>query len=349
MALQVAQAGAIADRGTGGNLKNCGPTNSIDNFSIRGNALDRLDTSSYEDVTKGEDTMSQLMILPTTAIQEDLTDAIFSDLLRSLIQQRDTSAGSDLSYPPERTLNTTTGTSNRSLRGKRAAYQSQKSASATAPRVEYKGQPLVPTTASPNSTDADLVDQAAVGNERAYEMLVQRYEKQVWHFVYHHMARTDDVQDIVQFVFLQLFLFLPRLQGHLISTKSQQPLKSWLFQVARNRCHDERRKKHLLLFSDLDTAASEEESSPFEYLPDTSPLPDETVEQQDQQRLIQDAIQTLPSHFRSIVSLRYREDLTFREIGQRLHIPENTAKTYFQRARPLLRTALASLWEERCC
>jgi RNA polymerase sigma-70 factor (ECF subfamily) len=142
---------------------------------------------------------------------------------------------------------------------------------------------------------------------------------------------------------LQLYLFLPKLQGHLISTRSQRPLKSWLLRVARNRCVDERRKQHpCLFFSDLE-AATEEESSLLEYLPDTAPLPEETVEQQDQQRLLQEAIQALPSHYRSIVFLRYREELTFREIGRRLSISENTAKTYFQRARPLLRTALASL------
>lgn len=300
--------------------------------------------------------MSQLMILPSPAKQEDITESIFSDLLRSFPQQRGISVGNDLSCPPDHPLNTTADTinrslqsntdaTNRSLQSKPSKHQSQKSAGETAGRVEHKLQSIGSVRISQSSTDADLVDQAAAGHERAFELLVERYEAQVWQFVYHHLARTDDVQDIVQFVFLQLFLFLPRLEGHLFSTRSQQPLKSWLFQVARNRCHDERRKKHQLLFSDLDTA-SEEETSPFEYLTDTAPLPEETAEQQDQQRLLLDAIQTLPSHFRSIVSLRYHEDLTFREIGQRLHIPENTAKTYFQRARPLLRTALASLWEE---
>jgi RNA polymerase sigma-70 factor (ECF subfamily) len=192
------------------------------------------------------------------------------------------------------------------------------------------------------STDADLLAQAAIGNERAFELLVQRYETQIRQFVYYHLARTDDVQDVVQFVFLQLYLYLPRLQGRLVFTRSQQPLKSWLFQVARNRCLDEHSKKHLFLFSDL-PAVSEEESSPFEDLPDTAPFPEEVVEQQEQQRLLQGAIQTLPSKLRAIVSLRYREELTFREIGHRLNIPENTAKTYFQRARPLLRTALTCL------
>jgi RNA polymerase sigma-70 factor (ECF subfamily) len=38
--------------------------------------------------------------------------------------------------------------------------------------------------------------------------------------------------------------------------------------------------------------------------------------------------------------LRYAAQLSFSEIGQALNMPEATAKTYFQRAKPLLRTAL---------
>jgi RNA polymerase sigma factor (sigma-70 family) len=290
--------------------------------------------------------MSPLMILPAPAVQEDFTPSIFSDLLRLLLQQSGTSAGTALSCPGDRTTNPTADTIKRSLPSKWSEHQPQQLASATAGWVEYTSQPIILASASQTFMDADLVEQAAAGNERAFELLVERYESQVWQFVYYHLAHTDDVQDIVQFVFLQLYLSLPRLQGHLFSTRSQQPLKSWLLQVARNRCYDERHRKHHILFSDMETT-SEEEINPFESLPDTAPLPEETVEQQDQQRLLQDAIQMLPSHFRSIVSLRYREELTFREIGQRLRIPENTARTYFQRARPLLRVALASLEGER--
>jgi RNA polymerase sigma-70 factor (ECF subfamily) len=113
-------------------------------------------------------------------------------------------------------------------------------------------------------------------------------------------------------------------------------------QVARNRCHDEYRKRHPCLFSEFEIE-TDEEISPLEYLTDTTPSPEDYVDLWDQQRLLQAAIQTLPSHFRSIVSLRYQEELSFREIGCRLNIPANTAKTYFQRARPLLRKALACL------
>src|SRR5207249_11639668 len=70
------------------------------------------------------------------------------------------------------------------------------------------------------------------------------------------------------------------------------------------------------------------------------PLPEELAEQSDLQYRLQGAIQTLPIKFRSVVLLRYAGQLSFSEIGQTLNMPEATAKTYFQRAKPLLRTAL---------
>jgi RNA polymerase sigma factor (sigma-70 family) len=268
--------------------------------------------------------MSLLRALPTPTQQEGFTEFIFSDQLRSILQER-----GDASEATER-----------------PEHQPSKPAHAAAHEmrgwVEYEPQPLMPKSSSQDTTDAFLVEQAATGNERAFELLVQHYETPIRQFVSHHQVCAEDAQDVMQFVFLQLYLYLPRLQGRLVSPHCQRPLKAWLLKVARNRCYDERRKKHLCLFSELETTTGEG-TSPFECLADTAPLPEATVEQQDRHRQILAAIQTLPSRFRSIVSLRYREELTFREIGHRLNIPENTAKTCFQRARPLLRAVLASL------
>jgi RNA polymerase sigma factor (sigma-70 family) len=66
------------------------------------------------------------------------------------------------------------------------------------------------------------------------------------------------------------------------------------------------------------------------------------AEYHDLQKSLQQAIQSLPPKFRSVVQLRYTKELSFGEIGRLLNMPENTAKTYFQRARPLLRAALVS-------
>ena len=59
------------------------------------------------------------------------------------------------------------------------------------------------------------------------------------------------------------------------------------------------------------------------------------------QRLLE-AIETLPSRYRAVVLLRYTDQLSYREIGQALSMPESTAKTYFYRASKQLRSLLGS-------
>ena len=119
-------------------------------------------------------------------------------------------------------------------------------------------------------------------------------------------------------------------------------LKAWLFQVARNRCLDELRRKRAIHFSELEAANDDDDLSPLAIMPDTRPLPEEIAERNDLQRSLRRAIESLPPKFRSVVLLRYAGQLSFSEIGQTLSMPEATAKTYFQRARPLLRAALTA-------
>ena len=75
---------------------------------------------------------------------------------------------------------------------------------------------------------------------------------------------------------------------------------------------------------------------------DPGPLPEEIVERYDLQHVLQTAIQSLPPKFRDVVTLRYLAQLSFSEIGKTLHMPEATAKTYFHRAKVLLRKTLTT-------
>ncbi len=184
-------------------------------------------------------------------------------------------------------------------------------------------------------SDGMLALQSLDGNERAFEGLVERYRPALFKFVFNILRDYDQACDILQQVFLQLFMTLPRLNAN-------KPLKSWLFQVARNRCLDELRRKRLVRFSELDTFTDEEESEVLTFVPDPRPLPEEIVEHHDLQEKLLRAIQCLPPKFRSVVFLRYAAQLTFSEIARKLGMPEATAKTYFSRAKPLLRASLAS-------
>ena len=182
-------------------------------------------------------------------------------------------------------------------------------------------------------SDSILAQQSIAGDQRAFEILVQRYSTPLFNFICRFLGDYDQACDILQQVFLQLYISLPNL-------RTGDPLKAWMFQVARNRCLDELRRKHAIHFSELEPASDDDELSPLATLPDTAPLPEELAERRDLQQCLQKAIQTLPPKFRSVVLLRYAGQLSFSEIGQALKMPEATAKTYFQRAKPLLRAAL---------
>ncbi len=187
-------------------------------------------------------------------------------------------------------------------------------------------------------TDGMLVQQALAGDQNAFASLVQRYNVAIFNFICHCLGDYDLSCDVSQQVFLQLYISMPTL-------RTGEPLKAWLFQVARNRCLDELRRKKAIHFSELEASDDEDDLSPLAIVPDNSPLPDEMAERSDLQTRLHQAIDSLPPKFRSVVLLRYTSQLSFSEIGKTLNMPEATAKTYFQRARPLLRTAMASYWK----
>lgn len=195
------------------------------------------------------------------------------------------------------------------------------------------------TAQQPAYPDGVLAQRAMSSDQQAFEMLVNRYSTSLFSFIYHYLDDYDKACDILQQVFLQLYLSLANL-------RTSEPLKPWLFQVARNRCLDDirqRNRRRNVYFSELETPNEEGESPLLFSIPDTGPQPEELAENHDLQRRLHLAIEALPPKFRSVVFLRYTAQLSFSEIGAVLSMPTATAKTYFQRAKPLLRTHLSKL------
>jgi len=184
------------------------------------------------------------------------------------------------------------------------------------------------------SSDNELVQQALAGDMSGFETLVERYNRMLTNWAYRILRNRQQVEDVIQFVFLQLFLSLDTLHA-------DKSIKAWLFRVVHNRCMDELRRIQPMNFSELKVLEEVEDVFiPFEFMPDPTPLPEEIAEQHELQQQILRAISVLPPRLRSVVFLRYTLQKSFFEIGQILNIPEATVKTYFHRAKPFLRSAL---------
>ena len=203
-------------------------------------------------------------------------------------------------------------------------------------------QATIPTTHAWHVIhDGELVYQAQQGSQEAFELLVERYRIPLASFISRYISDYDQRSDMVQQVLIQLYLSLPKL-------RTEGSLQSWLFQVARNRCIDELRRtqrRHYSYLSELEERDElDEQYQPFELL-SSDPSLEEMVEQQEVKQKLYTAIQHLPPHYRRIVWLRYTASLSFVEIGHAVNIPENTAKTYFYRAKDVLRRLLTGAFD----
>ena len=187
-------------------------------------------------------------------------------------------------------------------------------------------------------SDEELARQFIAGDVSAFEQLVMRYSKPVYNFALNFLGDPDEADEAAQLTFVQIYQSLPR-------ARLDAPLKPWIYQIVRNKCIDLwRARKGVLSLSARVEPAGDEEPDPQDVEPaDPLPLPEELVERKDLQRILRNAIKALPLKYRTAATLRYVNEFSFAEIARTMGVPENTAKTYFQRAKAILRRKLRDI------
>lgn len=175
--------------------------------------------------------------------------------------------------------------------------------------------------------DGQLVQRALQGNEVAFEVLVHRYRPGLFQTILSCLGDYDTACDVFQQVLVQLYRSLP-------SLNYDSSLKAWLSHITRHKIIDEVRRKRSIPLSGLEGT---EEQEVLLSLVDPAFLPEELLEYRELQRQVKEAIASLPERYQKVVELRYSTQMSFSEIGRLIGIPQATAKTHFQRAKPLLR------------
>ena len=181
------------------------------------------------------------------------------------------------------------------------------------------------------ASDEQLATLAAAGSTLAFQALAERYSQPAFTYAYHFLGDYDDAHDAAQEALIQLYQALPKARHDL-------PFRPWFYTIVRHKCLDALRQRRPLLRRAWRDQTDAEDAA--ERVPDPAPLPEEIYERRDVQRVLHEVIAALAPKYREVVLLRYATDLTFEEIGEVLHMPVNTVKTRFQRAKGLLRPLL---------
>ncbi len=185
--------------------------------------------------------------------------------------------------------------------------------------------------------DLDLVRAFRKGDEKAFEELVRRYQRQVANVIYLILGSRNDVDDLTQEVFLRVYRSLSRVE---VTTS----LFSWIYRIAVNMAIDELRRRKIRRTLSLDffsEAVLEREKKT-----DDTSGPSAQVLSDEQKEKVLDAIRKLTPAHRAALVLREYEGLSYREIAETLNITEQAVKSRIFRSREELKRILKDYFEE---
>lgn len=173
-----------------------------------------------------------------------------------------------------------------------------------------------------------LVEAHKHGNREAFTEIVREFSPGLYAHALRRLGDPRAAEDAVQETMLRAYRALPRFNG-------EYHLRAWLHRILTNVCHDEgnrRRRDGVLLeraVSLVDTSAPSADE-----VVEVLPLPGDRM---------QEALEALPGGYRDALVLRYGDDLSFREVADRLSITEENARARVHRGRTALKRALGSV------
>ena len=198
---------------------------------------------------------------------------------------------------------------------------------------------MIPALAEMNSatTDVELVHRAKAGDLAAFEELVTGHERQIYSLVYRILQNSHDSEDVTQQAFLSAV-------ENLAKFREESSFATWLYRIATFAALKVIRKR-----KGLDTVSLEEATEPREdydsiphpeYIADWKQSPEQLVERNETQRLLDDALTKLDEKHRLVFLLRDVEGLSVAETAEALGLSESNVKMRLLRARLQLREEL---------
>jgi RNA polymerase sigma-70 factor (ECF subfamily) len=166
--------------------------------------------------------------------------------------------------------------------------------------------------------DRELVERCQRGDGAAFDLLVRRYQRPIFHLTRRYLRHDTDAEDVTQRALVQAFLRIGSFRG-------ESKLRSWLYRIAIN----------LALNAVRDRARQNRPTEP-EDAPDVA---DPVVLAQSRRRLLH-AVDRLSPKQKLVVELRAFEELSFREVAEVVGGTEDAAKVNFHHALKRLRQLL---------
>lgn len=174
-------------------------------------------------------------------------------------------------------------------------------------------------------TDQQLVEKVQAGDNRAFDLLVLKYQSKIQGLVSRYVNDTHEVQDVTQEAFIKAYRALPRFRG-------DSAFYTWLYRIAINTA-----KNHLVA-KGRRPPGSDVEIDDAEHYEGGGALrdmenPENQLFSQELSDVVNNAIKELPDDLRSAVTLREFDGLSYEDIADIMDCPVGTVRSRIFRAR----------------
>ena len=196
-----------------------------------------------------------------------------------------------------------------------------------------------------SATDADalLVERVKLGDVRAFEMLVVKYQRRIERLIGRMVRDVDLVQDIAQETFIRAYRALPQFRG-------DSAFYTWLYRIAVNtskKSLGELKRDPLVSESSLANHDEGDETSRVENELTDGATPEALLASKEIAGVVNAAIEALSEDLRQSITLREIEGLSYEEIAELMNCPIGTVRSRIFRAREAIAARLRPLLDTR--
>ncbi|MEW9053250.1 MAG: RNA polymerase sigma factor SigW [Neobacillus sp.] len=176
------------------------------------------------------------------------------------------------------------------------------------------------------------IKQVIKGDQDAFADIVEIYKNSIFQLAFRMLGNRHEAEDIAQEAFIRAYT-------NINSFNQDLKFSTWLFRIATNLCIDRIRKKKPDYYLDAEVSGTEGLTM-YSQLPSNTPLPEKELESLELHDTVHKEIMKLPEKYRSVIVLKYIEELSLNEISEILEMPLGTVKTRIHRGREALRQQL---------
>ena len=200
-----------------------------------------------------------------------------------------------------------------------------------------------PVATAPNTSDLLLVEKTLAGDQRAFELLVLKYQSRIQRLIGRMVRDVDLVEDIAQETFIRAYRALHQFRG-------EAQFYTWLYRIAVNTAKKalmDLKRNPVIFDAGFRTSDDEDETSRARNEPTTDETPESVLAAKEIGNVVNAAMEALPDDLRQAVTLREIEGLSYDEIAVIMSCPIGTVRSRIFRAREAISARIRPMLENQ--